>query len=231
MIAKIMFKHTYKIRNITCMICFLMLVYGCADQKSEPQQAKKVVSKKITVQPAGTEAKQTPVAIAEASTPATPQAGDGQETDGDLSIVAAPELSEENMLAKAAIGYDPKGKIDPFIPLIKEESKKVGGGTVVAAKITQRKKRKPTTPLERIELSQLSLKAIVRSAQGNKALVEEASGKGYIITKGTFIGINQGTVIDIQKDRVIVEEEVESIQGDITLKTRELRLPQPSGEE
>ena len=80
-------------------------------------------------------------------------------------------------------------------------------------------------------MRQLSLKAIVRSAQGNKALVEEASGKGYIISRGTFIGVNQGTVIDIQKDRVIVEEEIENIQGDVTLETRELRLPKPSGEE
>jgi len=230
MIAKIMFKHTYKIRNITCLLCFLVLVYGCADQKSEPKQAKKVVSKKISVQPTGTEAKQVPVAIAEPAAPVMPGAGDSKGTDDDPSISAAPELSQDNILAKAAIGYDPKGKIDPFIPLVREEPKKTGN-VVVATKKVDREKRKPTTPLERIELSQLSLRAIVRSAQGNKALVEEASGKGYVITKGTFIGINQGTVIDIQKDRVIVEEEVESIQGDITLKTRELRLPKPSGEE
>ena len=234
MIAKIMFKHTVKIRNITCLLCFLLLVYGCGDKKGEPKQAKKVVSKKISVQKTGTEAKKAPVAIAETSAPGTPETGDGKGMEGDQIIPEAPELSQDNFVAKAAIGYDPKDKINPFIPLIKEERKKgkgKGGGTVVAASKVERKKRKPTTPLERIELSQLSLKAIVRSAQGNKALVEEASGKGYIITKGTFIGVNQGTVIDIQKDRVIVEEEVESIQGDVTLKTRELRLPKPSGEE
>lgn len=233
MIAKIMFKHTLKIRNITCLLCFLLLVYGCGDKKSEPKQTKKVVSKKIAVQKTDTKAKQVPVAIAEASAPATPQTDEeGQGVESDQIIPDAPELSQNNILARAAIGYDPKGKIDPFVPLIKAEPKKgKASGTVVAAKKVERKKRKPTTPLERIELSQLSLRAIVRSAQGNKALVEEASGKGYIITKGTFIGVNQGTVIDIQKDRVIVEEEVESIQGDVTLKTRELRLPKPSGEE
>jgi type IV pilus assembly protein PilP len=231
MIAKIMFKHTLKIRNITCLLCFLLLVYGCGDKKSEPKQAKKVVSKKIAVQKTDTETKQVPAAIAEAS---APERGDGKGAEGTQMIPEAPELSQDNLLAKAAIGYDPTGKINPFVPLIKAEKKKgkgKGGSTVVASKNVERKKRKPTTPLERIELSQLSLKAIVRSAQGNKALVEEASGKGYVITKGTFIGINQGTVIDIQKDRVIVEEEVEEIQGDVTLKTRELRLPKPSGEE
>lgn len=222
MIAKIMFKNTLKIRNITCLLCFLMLAFGCADQKSESQQAKKVVSKKISVQKTGMEAQKAP---------AIPGTGDGQGTDDDVSIAPAPELSQDNIFAKAAVGYNPKGKIDPFVPLVRTEKKKAGSGIVAATRKTERKKRKPTTPLERIELSQLSLKAIVRSAQGNKALVQEASGKGYIVTKGTFIGVNQGTVIDIQKDRVIVEEEVENIQGDITLKTRELRLPKPSGEE
>ena len=231
MIAKIMFKNTLKIRNITCLLCFLLLAFGCADQKSEPQQAKKVVSKKISVQETGTEAQKAPVAIAEATAPTTPGAADGQGTDDGVSIAPAPELSQDNILVKAAIGYNPKGKIDPFVPLVRAEAKTAGSGIVAATRKTERKKRKPTTPLERIELSQLSLKAIVRSAQGNKALVQEASGKGYIITKGTFIGVNQGTVIDIQKDRVIVEEEVENIQGDIALKTRELRLPKPSGEE
>lgn len=227
-----MFKYTNKIRNITCLLCFLVFVLGCADQKSEPQPAKKVVSKKISVQQAGTEAEQAPVAIADATGPAILDAGDGKGTGDDLSMSAAPELSRDNIMAKAAIGYDPKGKTDPFIPLIKEESTKAGGGNLVPAKQkVDRQKRKPTTPLERIGLSQLSLRAIVRSAQGNKALVQEASGKGYVVTKGTFIGVNQGTVIDIQKDRVIVEEEVETLQGDITLKTRELRLPKPSGEE
>lgn len=223
-----MFKHTNKIRNITCLLCFLLLVYGCADKKGEPQPAKKIVSKKISVQQAETETKQVPTAGAKASDPA---AGEAQQVDSDLGIAPAPELSQDNILAKAAIGYDPKGKIDPFVPLIKEEEKKKDGGATLAASSAARKKRNPTTPLERIELSQLSLKAIIRSAQGNKALVEETSGKGYIIKRGTYIGVNQGTVVDIQKDRVIVEEEVESIQGDVTIKTRELRLPKPSGEE
>jgi type IV pilus assembly protein PilP len=234
MIAKIMFKHTLKIRNITCLLCFLLLVYGCGDKKSEPKQTKKVVSKKIAVQKTETETKKVPAAIAEASGQTTPESGDGMGMEGEQIIPDAPELSQDNLLARAAIGYDPKGKVDPFVPLIKAEKKTKkgkGSGTVVAANKVERKKRKPTTPLERIELSQLSLRAIVRSAQGNKALVEESSGKGYIITKGTFIGVNQGTVIDIQKDRVIVEEEVEDIQGDVIFKTRELRLPKPSGEE
>ncbi|MCG6911112.1 MAG: pilus assembly protein PilP [Deltaproteobacteria bacterium] len=226
-----MLKHKDKIRVITCLICFLLFVCGCGDKKSDVQQSSSVVSKKIAVQQQTSgEIPKAPAKAAETIAPVKPDAGQNAEGSDEPSIPATPDLVQENILAKAATGYDPKGKIDPFVPLIREEAPKKKNA-VEASKTLERKKRKPTTPLERIDLSQLSLRAIIRSAEGNKALVEEASGKGYIITKGTYIGVNQGTVIDIQKDRVVVEEEVESIQGDVTLKTRELRLPKPSGEE
>lgn len=226
-----MLKHKDTIRIITCLVGFLLLVWGCGDNKSQTQQPTKVVSKKIAVQPqADTGTVKAPAKAAKITAPVAPKADQEVSGEEDPAVPATPALVQESILAKAATGYDPKGRIDPFVPLIKEEQPKAKAVTE-AAKTVERKKRQPTTPLEKIDLTQLSLKAIVRSADGNKALVEEASGKGYIISKGTYIGVNQGTVIDIQKDRVIVEEEVESIQGDVTLKTRELRLPKPSGEE
>jgi len=238
-----MSKYTNIIRNITCLICLFSLVYGCTDKKSKPEPPKKIVSKKISVQPQDKiapvpkavvtqppSAPEKPV-LADAGSTA-PQKGDekadtveGKEVIPDK---ASPSLAKESVQAKVAIGYDPKGRIDPFIPLVKDEPQK---SAVAATKKVERKKRVPTTPLERIDLSQLRLRAVVRSASGNKALVEEASGKGYIITKGTFIGVNQGTVIEIQKDKIVVEEEIEDIQGEITVKKRELRLPKPPGEE
>jgi len=75
------------------------------------------------------------------------------------------------------------------------------------------------------------LVAIMRAPSGNKALVEEASGKGYIVTKGTYLGINSGRVIKVLKDRIIIEEEVESIVGKSTIQERELKLQKPLGEE
>jgi Tfp pilus assembly protein PilP len=35
-----------------------------------------------------------------------------------------------------------------------------------------------------------------------RALLEDSSGKGYIISKGSFIGKNQGKVTDILKDEM-----------------------------
>jgi type IV pilus assembly protein PilP len=80
-----------------------------------------------------------------------------------------------------------------------------------------------------MDLSQLKLVAIIRTPKGNKAMVDESSGKGYIIAKGTYIGMNSGTVVKILKDRLIIEEEAENVFGKITIRKRELKLQKPPG--
>jgi type IV pilus assembly protein PilP len=120
--------------------------------------------------------------------------------------------------------YDPTGKPDPFEPLFAPE---VEFERVTPAREKTRKKRPPLTPLQRIDLSQLKLAGIIVSPVGNKALIEEPSGKGYIISRGTYVGTNFGRIKRILGDRIIVEEEVEDIlSGKTKLKTTELRLQQ-----
>jgi type IV pilus assembly protein PilP len=120
--------------------------------------------------------------------------------------------------------YNPKGKIDPFEPLYKDEPE------IRATKKTERVKRVPRTPLEKIELGQLKLVGIITARSGNRALVQEASGKGYIIKEGTYIGLNSGKVVQITRDRVIIEEEYEDIVGKIATRKKEITLPKPPGE-
>jgi type IV pilus assembly protein PilP len=119
--------------------------------------------------------------------------------------------------------YDPKGKIDPFEPLFKETP------TVALVK-KQREKRTPRTPLERIDIGQLKLVGIILAESGNKALVEEASGKGYVIKIGTYLGTNSGKVVKIEKDTVVVAEEYEDVLGNVTVRNTEIKLPKPPGE-
>ena len=123
------------------------------------------------------------------------------------------------------VSYDPEGKIDPFVPLLKDDPLKA----LPDAK-TKREKREPTTPLERVDLSQLKLTAIIRTPSGFKAMVEETTGKGYIVTVGTYVGIHSGKVTNILKDRIIVEEEVEDALGNVANRNSELKFQKPSGE-
>ena len=141
---------------------------------------------------------------------------------GKKVITAEAEKGRTEESARLPATYDPIGKTDPFEPLFKEKP--------VPVKKKERKKRIPRTPVERIDLSQLKLVAIILSPSGNMALVEEASGKGYVIKKGTYIGTNAGKVVQIKKEQVIVEEEFEDVFGKVNTRQRDIKLPKPPGE-
>ena len=119
-----------------------------------------------------------------------------------------------------------KIRIDPFQPAIEAKPKAKKGG----AKRKRKKRTRPKTPLERLDLSQLKLTAIISTPSGRKALVEESSGKGYVIKKGTYIGVHEGQVVKIEPDRVIVQDEIENAIGELMVNKRELRLPRRFGE-
>jgi len=122
--------------------------------------------------------------------------------------------------------YNAQGKIDPFQPLFRIKAE-----PVAKAKKEVKKKRLPLTPLQKVSLGQLKVVGIIQSPAGNKALVEDSSGKGFIVTRGTYIGQNFGQVKEILKDRVIVEEEVEDIlSGKMKFKKTELRLHKEAGD-
>lgn len=95
--------------------------------------------------------------------------------------------------------YDPMGKPDPFKPFILARAQEETG-TRVPTKIL--------TPLQKMPLSEIQsgLKAIVWGQLGSKALVEDATGKGYVVKEGTYVGQHDGIVKKIYEDRIIVEE-------------------------
>lgn len=121
--------------------------------------------------------------------------------------------SEEKEIEKKEetdYSYNPAGKPDPFKPFIQITSTKEYSRTV------------PLTPLQKYEISQLKLVAIIVSPEGNVALVEDSAGKGYFLKKGTEIGKNDGKVTKILKDRVIIEELYQDIFGQT--KSNEISL-------
>ena len=67
--------------------------------------------------------------------------------------------------------------------------------------------------MEKYEISQLKLVAIISTPEGNIALIEDSAGKGYFLKKGTGIGKNEGKVTKILKDKVIIEETYQDVFG------------------
>lgn len=109
---------------------------------------------------------------------------------------------------EAEYSYNPAGKPDPFKPFIQLTSR---GGS-----------RTALTPLQKFDISQLKLVAIISTSDGNIALVEDATGKGYFLKKGTWVGRNDGKVTKILKDTVIIQEVYQDIFGQT--KTSEISL-------
>ena len=180
----------------TCLLFSVFLLLGCEDKTSSPLQPK-VFSKKIVIKTEKTIKE--PVAL---SSKKADKAG------REMALKPEPDAAKTML-------YNPEGKIDPFVPLFREEK-------LVARDGETMKTGKAGicilhTPLQKADLSQLKLTGIICASSGNRAMVEEASGKGYVIEKGTFIGINCGRVGRILKDRVIVNEPllpVEDVEKD-----------------
>lgn len=171
-----------------------------------------------------------PNAVADPAGPSLSQGMPSAETAEPAAIVATVTVTEDrppSIVDRTKDGdplpYNPLGKIDPFEPLFKDEPE-------LAPSESKREKRVPRTPLENIDLGQLKLVGVILASSGNRALVQEASGKGYIIKEGTYIGVNSGKVTEIKDDRVIVEEEIEDVVGKPTIRNKELVLPKPPGE-
>lgn len=207
---------------ISAVVCFILLgLAGCKDDPPPNNEPVKVVKQKI---PAVEAAKSVKTAVSEkvgnTNTLSTINAkADESKQDGKES-----ELVRETR--EIMTSYDPKGRFDPFEPLFKEQKNEQPS----VKKQSDREKRIPKTPLEKIALSQLKLSAIIRATSGNKALVVDATGKGYVVEKGTYIGLNSGRVIQIEPERIVIEEDIEDIMGELKIRNSELKLQKPPGE-
>src|SRR5262249_24410676 len=108
--------------------------------------------------------------------------------------------------------YDPVGRRDPFRP------PRAGTPGLNEAR----------TPLQRYELGQLRLVALIYETGDPRAVVEDDQGLGYIVKVGTPIGPNGGEVSAIERGRIVVREQAtdfygESHPNEVSLELRELR--------
>jgi len=124
------------------------------------------------------------------------------------------ETREEKGKEPAAYSYDPTNKVDPFKSFI------------VVKKELEEKEGRPKTYLETLEISQLTLSAIVLTNTGNWALVRDSKGDGHTIKVGTLIGRKSGKVIKILDREVVVRESYRDYRGDEKIRDISMRLPE-----
>ncbi|HUT43287.1 MAG TPA: pilus assembly protein PilP [Desulfobacterales bacterium] len=207
-------KHFVFIRYIVCIICFFLLLWGC-EKPSEPPLKSRQITKKIIIAKKEVQ-KETPK-------PKGIEPADISNSKQKLVAEKSP-TAKKTIMPEITDLYNPEGKLDPFEPLFKKERVSLAVGK------KKTKRRTALTPLERVNLSQLTLVGIIRSPSGNRALVQETSGKGYVVKKGTYIGTNSGKIVQILKDTIIIEEESEDIYGKVSITKKPIKLQKPPGE-
>jgi len=119
---------------------------------------------------------------------------------------------EKKDLEKERYFYDPTDKVDPFksFIVIKKELEEKG---------------EPKTYLETLDISQLTISAIVLSDKGRWALVRDSKGEGHVIIVGTLIGNNRGRVTKILEKEVVVREHYTDIRGREIVRDISMKLP------
>ena len=136
--------------------------------------------------------------------------------------VPAPAASAGEAVAKGSMApvpdddrpFDPTGRRDPFRPPRASAVTRTG---------------EPPTPLQRYEIGQLKLVAIIYDTTQPRAVVEDDQGLGYIVRVGTAIGANGGRVRDIERGRVLIEEDSVDFYGESHLSNVVMELRTAEG--
>jgi type IV pilus assembly protein PilP len=138
----------------------------------------------------------------------------GASAPAPAAAAAAPAPAASAGAAQASIGrdftYDPLGKRDPFRSFILEQARQ--------------KANEEIGPLEQFDISQLNVVAVVWDNPVPRALISDPSGRPYIVSHGSEVGKNDGKVIQIEDDMVVVKETYVDWMGEKTTKDIEMRL-------
>ena len=129
-------------------------------------------------------------------------------------IVTSPQITpgaEETLIGEIEIEYryDPYGKVDPFEPFI------FFGG--------EGRGKLEEHPLEQSDINDFKLLGLIWGIRDARAIVVDPSGKSYVVGKGTRIGRNEGELIGIYKDRIVVLEKIRDLEGKV-IKTNKIDL-------
>lgn len=150
--------------------------------------------------------------------PAPPQVAPQKVAAPPPTAIAPPSAPEAVAPAPPSYVYNPAGRRDPFEPL-----------TTVKKPISRQEV--PLTPLQKFDLSQLRLIGIIIGKGEPRAMVSAPDGKSYILKKGIRVGKNDGAVVGIKADAVLVEERYYDFSGVIRKSIESIQLPKREGVE
>jgi len=123
-------------------------------------------------------------------------AGCSDEASTDAAKAATPKVARkaapEAPAPLAEYHYDPTDKVDPFRSYVRRQ--------------VTFDPESGSSPLERCDITQLTVMGIIWGLEEPRALVRDPTGKGYIVRAGTPIGKNKGRILRIEDNKVVVKE-------------------------
>jgi len=131
------------------------------------------------------------------------QVGEGAGSEGEERGVAPPAAPGEKGQEEAR---------DPFRPFIVRQQ--------------QAEEQVPEAGPTAYELRQLTLVGVMLDLTPPRALLEDSSGMGFVVTPGTRVGRHGGVVAAIEPGRMIVEEKTLDFYGREQLTRQVLEIPQ-----
>lgn len=130
-----------------------------------------------------------------------PQMVSGAETTG------SDKVASQDQEKKKVFEYVLENRKDPFVPFL---TKKARTRTINLDEIVDT--NETLTGMQLFEPGQLTLVALMKRGGQDIAMVEDVTGKGYIITVGTKIG-RRGVVKDILSNKVVIEQTARTRAG------------------
>lgn len=192
--------------RITAMAMLIgFLAVGCGDEgPTGPTTAEFDRERDRVAKTAPKDPKAAKKAAVKAKTKEAKRAAQNAPADGGLGLYAGD------------FSYDPTGKRDPFRSYEWERPDRIDDAELRG-------------PLEQYDVSQLDVVAVVWKTGNARALVQDPSGQSYIIAEGTRIGKNDGHVIAIEDNLVMVKETYVDFLGQETTKDIEMRIRRSEG--
>ncbi|WP_159441346.1 pilus assembly protein PilP [Desulfopila aestuarii] len=147
-----------------------------------------------------------------------------------VALAADPQNASETIASTSSqsqneFEYRVQNRKDPFVPFITEKATTTTDVDMseivdVSGKLTG---------MQLFEPGQLNLVALMKSGNEDFAMVEDFTGKGYVINKGTKIG-KRGVVVEIAPNKVVIEETAQTRAGQ-KIVTNTVMVLKKEGEE
>lgn len=132
-------------------------------------------------------------------------------------ILIQKPVSSVGVLQNQTNSFDFSNRKDPFKPYVSVKA------ATPAEQVKQKRETKPVLPLHSFDVNEFQLIGTIVDPKGNKAMVKDPGGKGYVLKVGMTIGKNEGKIVRIDLSGVEVVEQFRDENSKIRKET--IRIP------